>query len=420
MAVAYMFSGGSLLTAAAAQLVTFAILARYLGAEQFGIYVVVTAITSIAVTVSGLGGQESLVRRVARNPAIYPAMLGHALLLLALSGGVLVGLGLLALPTLWPLHPDPTTNHLSYVFILLANVVLYRFIVIAGQSFIAVSRFGPANAIEIWYALVRTGAAVLGCVIFQVDTVAEWALWLFGSHLLVALTCAAALRDFGRPQFRIVRDEIVLGLLYCSQFVVRTIRQNADLLVLGMIAVPEIVGSYGIARRLLDSSYLSIEALNRLVYPGSAAASASGLHAIQDRTQKVAYASGGVSVLAAVAMFVLAPVLPVIFGHEYVSAAHFARILCWAIIPFALYAVALDALGASGRQGARSFVLNSVNGAGALLIAGATWYAGVNGTFLAFYATEIAMVTLSWIVFSGETRADKARLAATARLHNGS
>lgn len=414
MAMAYAASGGSLLVAAATQLVTFAIIARYLGAEQFGIYVVVTAITSIAVTVCGLGGQESLVRRVARNAASYPIMLGHALSLLALSGIALVGLGLCILPVLLPLAADPATNILSYTLVLLANLVLYRFIVIAGQSFVAMSRFGPANAIEIWYALVRMAAAALGCVVFHVDTVAEWAVWLFASHLLVALTCALALRRFGHPRWRIVREEVPLGLHYSSQFVVRTVRQNADLLVLGVIASSEIVGSYGIARRMLDSSYLSIEALNRLVYPGSAAASASGLHAIQVRTRRVLYASVGVGVSAAVAMFVLAPLLPMVFGQEYSSVVDFARILCWAVVPFAAYAVALDTLGASGRQGTRSLVLNSVNGGGALLIAAATWLAGVNGTFVTFHLTEVAMVVFAWMAFVGQTRADSARASATA------
>jgi O-antigen/teichoic acid export membrane protein len=415
MAIAYSASGGSLLVAAAAQLVTFAILARFLGAEQFGLYVVVISITSIAATVCGLGGQESLVRRVARDPSCYPTMLGHALLLLAVSGTILIGLGVLLLPSILPLSADPTADAISYLLILGANLVLYRFIVLAGQGFIAASSFGSANLNEIWYAAIRMIAATLACVFFHVDSVAEWAVWLFVSHMLAALGSALALRRFGRPQFRIVREEISLGLLFCSQFVVRTARQNADMLVLGIVATPEVLGSYGIARRMLDSSYLSIEALNRLVYPGSAAASSAGLHAIWDRTGKVLLASMGVSIVAALAMFILAPVLPLIFGEEYSSVVDFARILGWALVPFAAYAVPLDALGASGQQGQRSLVLNGVNGAGIVLIASATWFAGISGTFATFYLTEITMVVLAWVTLTSQMRADRYKALGYAR-----
>ncbi len=407
MAIAYSASGGSLLFAAATQLVTFAILARALGPEQFSLYVTISAITTIAVTVCGLGGQDSLVRRVARNPASCPVMLGHVLVLLAVSGTFLVVLGLLTLPALLPLAEDPLRNVVGYALVLGANLVLYRYIVVAGQCFVALSDFKTANLLEVWYAVVRLVSAVLACLAFGVQSVAEWAVWLFYSHSLVALTAAVLLRPLGAPKFGIVREEVSLGLLYCSQFVVRTLRQNVDLLVIGVVATPETIGSYGIARRMLDSSYISIEAINRLVYPGSAAASAAGLHNIRDRIQGVLYAAVAVGTLAAFAMFLAAPLLPLIFGQQYSVVLDFARILCWAVIPFAAYAVALDALGASGRQGSRSFVLNSVNGVGAVVIGLATWMAGVNGTFAAFYFTEFAMVVLAWIALTAQMRRDR-------------
>ena len=62
--LSYMASSGSLIMASAAQLVTFAILARFLGAAEFGMFITIMAITSIAVHVCGVGGAECLLRRV--------------------------------------------------------------------------------------------------------------------------------------------------------------------------------------------------------------------------------------------------------------------------------------------------------------------------------------------------------------------
>ncbi|MCE3544051.1 oligosaccharide flippase family protein, partial [Escherichia coli] len=81
MIMSYAASSGSLLIANAAQLVTFAILARSFGAVEFGVFVSVTAVTSIAVHLCGLGASECLVRRVARDHAMYPVMMGHNLIL---------------------------------------------------------------------------------------------------------------------------------------------------------------------------------------------------------------------------------------------------------------------------------------------------------------------------------------------------
>lgn len=77
MALSYMGSGSSLIISSVTQLVTFAVLARMLGADQFALYVTLSAFTNVAVQLCGLGSQESLVRRVAQDSADYPRLIGH-------------------------------------------------------------------------------------------------------------------------------------------------------------------------------------------------------------------------------------------------------------------------------------------------------------------------------------------------------
>ena len=98
MLLSYSASSASLLIANAAQLITFAILARTFGAEEFGRYVSFIAITSIAVHLCGMGASESLVRRVPQDPSCFPRIFGHSIILSAVSGAVLVSLGVLVLP----------------------------------------------------------------------------------------------------------------------------------------------------------------------------------------------------------------------------------------------------------------------------------------------------------------------------------
>jgi O-antigen/teichoic acid export membrane protein len=90
MALTYFGSTASLAVSSGAQLLTFAILARHLGVEQFGLLMTITAATSLGVQLCGLGASETLVRRVANDPAIYRAALGHNLILIGASGSVLI------------------------------------------------------------------------------------------------------------------------------------------------------------------------------------------------------------------------------------------------------------------------------------------------------------------------------------------
>lgn len=414
MTLAYMASGGSLVASSAAQLVTFAVLARFLGVEQFGLYAAITALTSIAVQMVGLGSNEALVRRVAQDRTMYPVMLGHSLIISAASGGVLFLIGMLILPATFPVAESTGENLIAIGLILGTNILVLKLIGLSTQSFVAHSDFGSANRIELLFAFVRTGTAILACVGFGVSSVAQWAYWHFAGHAVVAAVALYAMRPLGRPRFHLQRDEIRNGLLFSTQFIFRAVRQNADLLVLAAVSGAEIVGSYSIARRILDSSYLSVEALNRLIYPGSAAIAANGLHKAFDRTKRVLVASVVIASGSATAIFLLAGLLPVLFGEEYVSLVGFTRIMCWIVVPMAMYGAALEALGASGLQGLRAALFNSANLLGSLLIALATWVAAVPGTFAANYAVEIALVVASWVVLHRVVRRHRNEAAAGA------
>jgi O-antigen/teichoic acid export membrane protein len=407
MILSYAASGGSLVVSSAAQLATFAILARWLGVHEFSLFVAITAIANIAVHMCGLGGMECLVRRVARDRSIYPSMLGHNIILTAASGVVLVAAGAVILPFFFTLSPDPATNVAVIALMLVTNIVLVRVIVLSEQIFIAHSDYASANAVVVGFALTRTAAVALACFGFGVSSVAAWAVWQFAAHVVVALACIAAIRGLGRPVFRIVREELPQGLYFSIPFILHAVRQNADLLVLSLVASAEIVSSYSLARRMLESSYLAVEALNRLLYPVLARAASDGLHNAVSRVRKVLMAASVIGIATAVAMYLLAPVLPYIFGHDYVSLVPFVRILCWLVVLLGVRSVALEALGAAGYQAQRATVMGVGSVAGAMLAAWATWYSPPVGTFISFYIIEFMMVIASWAMFAKLVRRDR-------------
>lgn len=409
MALSYMGSGGSLVLSSIAQLVTFAVLARHMGADQFAIYVTITAFTNVAVQLCGLGTQESLTRRVAQNPADYPRLIGHSLLLTFGTGALLVILGTATLPFLVPVSPDWAVNVGSIALLLLSTVLALRFVSLATAAYIARSEFRVANALEIAFGLIRMAAALAGCFVFGVTTVAEWSVWFFAAHAVIVAVAAWLIWRLGAPRYEIVREEIRIGALFSTQFILRAIRQNTDVVVLGLLTSPEIVASYGVARRILDSSFLSIEALNRLIYPGSAVALMAGFHGAAGRVLRVMGAACGIALAVSVVVWLAAPYTPLLFGDEYSSLVGFVRTVCWVLVPVAITSVSLEAFGAAGRQEVRALVYNGQNILAALLGAAATWIAGASGAFASLYTIEIAGAVVAVLVLRRFILADRDR-----------
>ncbi|HWD12687.1 lipopolysaccharide biosynthesis protein [Pseudochrobactrum sp. sp1633] len=398
--LSYMASSGSLIMASVAQLVTFAILARFLGAAEFGMFITIMAITSIAVHVCGIGGAESLLRRVAQNNKIYPVLLGHNLILVSISGAFLIAAGMIILPYWIQFSEDPVTNQLSLFLYLVTNIVLLRLILLVEAVYIGHSNFKAANLSVVGFAFARTFAAVVACMAFGVSTINGWAWWQFACHLLVAAFYWFLLIRLGKPTFRIVREELKLGVFFATPFIFRAIRQNIDLLLLGLLLSPAVIGSYGVARRIVDSSYLNIDAMSRLLYPRFAKMSANGIDKAWPLAQKAALMALGIAIFTATFIYFLAPYLPLVFGQEYQSMVYFTQVLCWVIIFYALWSVGVEAMGAAGEHGYRAAILNTGNLIGAPVLAFATWLMPPTGTFISIYLIEFSIALSAWLVLS--------------------
>ena len=129
MIISYLLSSGSLAAASLAQLATFAILARALGPAEFGLFVQISAITAIAVQICGLGASDCLLRRVSRERESYPELLGHNLVLIALTGAVLVAVGVAMMSWWAPVYSQTDIDAGTIALLFFTNVVLVRLII---------------------------------------------------------------------------------------------------------------------------------------------------------------------------------------------------------------------------------------------------------------------------------------------------
>ena len=392
----YFGSTASLLVGTGAQLVAFVVLARHLGVEQFGQLMTITAATNLGAQLCGIGANEGLVRRVARDVAEYPLLLGHTIILMLLSGAVLTVAVTLGLATLTIVSDSARANIVSLLIFVVSNVVLFRWVLVVEQVFIARSRVVSANLVTVGFALARMTAAIVACVGFGVARIETWAVWHGAVHLVAAICGALAIARFGPPRWRILREEIPFGIHFSTPWLFWSLRQNVDLLILSLVAPPALVGSFGVTKRILDASLLPITSLNRLLYPRLAVAGSKGARATLMMTLRFLTAIVAIAASTSLALYLAAPWMPDLFGRAFEDMVGFLRILCWILVVVAVQNAAYEALGGADRHGIRALVYNSGSAAATLLIAVLTYALLAPGTFVAIYVSEILIATLLW------------------------
>lgn len=394
--LSYAGSSVSLLGGSVAQLAAFAILARALGVEQFGVFLAITAVTNIGVQLCGLGAMEPLVRRTARDHALYPKFLGHNIVL-SIASGIVITLALMAvLPRFFP--DDISTGEAIWLAAAFGftNTIILRGILLTEQIFIAHSDFTRANVVVFGFGIMRVVTAALAAFGFGLTNLETWVWWHAGGHLLMLAACVVLLRKLGKPVFELQSDEIKRGLFFCWAQLGMALRQNIDLLILGLVATPALVGSFGVARRIADTSYLTVSALNRITYPRLSVEMEHGIGDGISISLRVLAAAVAISIATAVGVYVVAPILPILFGHEYADMVPFLRAMCWVVIPFSIAAVGAEVLGASGHHGIRAMIFNTTI-LGSVFIGIMTYLFLATGTIIALYIVEVALAAAFWV-----------------------
>lgn len=392
---AYAGSSAALILGSIAQLLAFAVLARSLGPAQFGVLLTITATTNLGLNLVGLGANEPMVRRVAVDPQVYPKMLGHNLILSAATALIVfpVTTAVIAGYTQASQQQSlPVATALAFAF---ANTVLLRFVLVSEQAFIGRKLFGAANLVNLAVGLVRIATAALACLVFKVQDLSAWALWHLAGYLMLACASAVAIAPLGRPLWTIRTQDLRQGFYFQLAQLGLALRQTVDILVLGLVAPASVVGNFGIARRIADASYLTVDALHRITYPKLAVAMGPGLNAGRPMALRVAAAALAISFATAVGVYVFAPLLPAIFGQQYEPSVGFVRALCWIVIPYALWDIGAEALGASANHGTRASLINA-SVLGVVLIAAMTYLFGPSGTIVAIYVVDSALAVAFW------------------------
>ncbi len=392
----YVASTASLAIGLVAQTCAFVIIARALGAEQYGLLTLVTTASSIGLMWCGLGSGEIMRRRVARDRAEYPAVLGHAIVALTVTSLVIALVTAAILAVMIKIDPRAGMNFLIILALVICNQGLTAWVSLTERIFLAHDDFKSANLVNILSGVARAIIVIVVCYGLKVNTLGAWAFWHLATSVMIAIACGAAIRHFGRPKLGIIREELARGSTLSFGSLLAIIRMNVDVLALGAVASPAYVGMYGVARRIIGTASIVSHSFDRQVYSRLAVAGREGASATLHLARKYAGYVTALSFAASILLYFCAPLLVPLFGVQYAAAVPILEILCWSLPLTSLQFLAMDALNAADQHKTRIVIEGATSVVCTGLIVGLTMHYALPGMLASIYVSLVLIVIALW------------------------
>lgn len=314
-----------------ASLVLFAAIARRLGVEQLGVFVLAFSVVQIALVAIDLGLDRYLLREVARDRSSLGEWVGSILAAKAILAvpvlGATVGLTFLV---------DYTAQQQEAI----AVVAIALFFDSLGRTaFAALNAFERGDVLSLGLLTQRLGSAGAGLVVLAAGYGVVGVCAAFGLGTMVGTLVAFFLMrratglSLGALKPGRWRRAVGVSREFALQDVFTQLLFRFDAVILSVISTVTVVGIYGGAYRLLEATFFLTQAVSgafsaRYAYLGPDTQPSVG--DVFERSLKLAI----VLLLPVTVVFgvLTSPVLDVIFGPELADAAEPLRILAPAVV----------------------------------------------------------------------------------------
>ncbi|HEY6882265.1 MAG TPA: oligosaccharide flippase family protein [Polyangiales bacterium] len=340
---------GGTATVTALQGLTFLLLARGLGPDEFGRVATANSVTALLMPFSGLGFANVMIMRVTRDPSALPLYLGNALAMMLLSGGLLV-FAAVGWAQLW-LAAEVSFSLM--VLVAISELVASKAIDICWHVFIAREQLHYTSQIMGTQSASRLLFAAGYLWLSSAPDALGWAVWSLLSNGLVALgVWLWTLRGVGRLRFdaKIARGELSSGASFAVGISAKGFYTEADKMFLARFGGTEAVGHYTVAFRVVQIALAPIRALSFALQARMYRAGQAGIHGSLGVTMRVLLPLSGAALVLGVGYYLGAPLLTWIAGDKYAGSVDVLRMLSFLPLLLAAQALLADTLASSGHQ----------------------------------------------------------------------
>jgi O-antigen/teichoic acid export membrane protein len=341
------------------QALYFVIIARSLGAQNYGAFVGVVGLVGILVPFATMGSGFLLIKNVARDKTQFRKSFGSALstttMSAAFSFAVVLGITHFLFPAAIPVG--------LIMMVAVADLFFTSIATICAQAFLAFERLKGTAVITVLQSVLRLAAAAILTTVKRNPTALDWGEFYLLSTSMVALTAfILVLARLGAPAFSFAHKiaEIREGFYFSATQSAETIYNDIDKSMLARLSTLEATGIYGAAYRLIDVSFAPVTSVLAAAFPNFFRIGADGIPATLRYVRPLILRALAYGTVVAVVFLAGAGVVPRVLGSEYRSTAEALRWL--AVLPLlkAVYRFLADTLTGAGYQALRTAICAGV------------------------------------------------------------
>lgn len=385
----------------------FVIVARLLGKENYGSFIVITATASIVFPFVPLGSEHLLVKNVSSNRALFATYWGNGLTLLTANGALFTIILLLLAPLLFPQN----VPWVAILLILIADLICLALLDLGFKSLMAVNLVSKTAQLGILGTCSKLLAALSLSVFFTNPNVATWSYLYFTSSVVMAIVTVLLVNkmvDSPRPVLSELKTNLSQGLYFSISTSANNINTNLDKSMLGKLASVGAAGIYGSAYRFINVGNVPLLALFGAAYTRFFKHGASGIRGSLKFARRLLPILIVYAIASVAGYWLLAPFIPAILGEEYREAI---EALLWlsplpAIATFQY--LAADTLTGSGNQKARSIVQVSAAITNVLLniwlIPQFSWKGAACATLISDSLRLVCLWVIVFVLYRQETK----------------
>ncbi|BDP44148.1 hypothetical protein DAETH_41170 (plasmid) [Deinococcus aetherius] len=335
------------------QALYFLLIARSLGASEYGAFVAVTALVAILAPFASWGSGNLLIKHVARRREAFSTYWGAALAMMSISGSLLtllvLGVYRLFLPATLPL--------LLVLAVAVADLIFARFADVSSQAFQAVEKLSRTAQIQALLSVIRLVAAALLFVAPITASALTWSTLYLLTTVITALVALFWVRrelGWGKLDPRPLRSELREGFHFALSLGSQSVYNDIDKTMLSRFVGLEAAGIYAAAYRIVDAAFSPVRALLFAAYARFFKSGQIGVRGSLQWAVKLVPWTAAYGLLTAAGLWLVAPLMSLVFGESFRETGTTLQWLAPLILLKALHYFAADTLTGAGLQSARS------------------------------------------------------------------
>jgi len=330
----------------------FIMLARLMGPVQYGIYAGAFAFANLVAQYSALGTGTVFLRYVSSDHSAFAVYWGNILAVTMVVGGALV----VALDVLGPRLLNPASAALV-LMAAISQCVCAQLIIESGRVFQTFEKMRLTAGLNLFTNLVRTIAAAAMLIALHQATAWQWAVAsMLVSALAAGITVVTITIRFGRPRFqpKLFVERGAEGFGFAVAMSTASLYNDLDKTMLSHYGMNQANGIYSMAYRIVDIATIPIFSIRDASMPRFFKLGREGIVAPAELSNRLLRRTLSLGALAAVCMFVAAPLIPFVVGRGFTEGVSALRWLCLIPVFRSIHQMTGSALTGAGLQNYRT------------------------------------------------------------------